>query len=257
MDILNSMDHESYVKSIISKYALTARTPAATAAAEAVNEIIYVWAHRWLLGVSYSGSSAKGTAISGIADVDLFISLNPQTPGTLAEIYHSLLNYPGLSHLSPKRQNVSVGIKYGAVSIDLVPGRKQTGNSADHSLFKTRSETWTQTNVAQHISLIQNSQRLDEIRAIKIWRALHGLDFPSFYLELTVLEALSGKRAGAVANNFVSILNYLRGSFRTALVVDPANSNNRISDELTAAEKKAISDTAARSLQLNWNQVLW
>jgi hypothetical protein len=251
------MDCDSYVRSIISKYALTARTPAATAAAQTVYQIIRVWAHTYLLGVSYSGSSAKGTAISGIADVDLFISLNPQTPGTLAEIYNSLLNYRGLSRLSPRPQNVSIGINYAGLSIDLVPGKKQSGSTTDHSVFKNKTGTWTQTNIYQHINLIHNSQRLDEIRALKIWRALHALDFPSFYLELTVLNALRGKRVGAVADNFVAILDYLRTTFRTALVVDPANSNNRISDDLTPAEKKTISDRGATSLQLNWNQVLW
>jgi len=52
-------------------------------------------------------------------------------------------------------------------------------------------------------------------------------------------------REGAVADNFVSILNYFRTTLGTAVVVDPANSNNRISDDLTVAEKKAISEAAA------------
>jgi hypothetical protein len=252
------MDGNAYVRSIISKYGLTARTPAATAAATAVYQIIRVWAHAWLLQVSYSGSSAKGTAIFGIADIDLFISLKPETPGTLAELYNSLLAYPGLKHLNPKRQNVSVGIKYAGVSIDLVPGRKQSGTTTDHSLFKTKAGTWTQTNVAQHISLIQNSGRLEEIRALKIWRALHGLEFPSFYLELTVLDALKGKRVGPVADNIWSALDYLATKFTGAAVIDPANSNNRISDDLTIPEKNAVASkaSACRKAQ-NWNQILW
>ncbi len=191
------MDAETYIKSIIAKYALTGgRTPAAKAAAEQVYEIIKIWANDFLLAVNYSGSSAKGTAIAGIADVDLFISLKPETPGTLADIYNCLANYKGFKNLSPRRQNVSVGITYNGHSIDLVPGRKQTGNTTDHSLYRSKANTWTQTNVEKHISLIQNSQRLDEIRALKIWRALHSLDFPSFYLEMTVLNALHGKHAG-------------------------------------------------------------
>lgn len=252
------MDVENYIKSIIAKYALTGgRTPAATAAAEQVYEIIKVWANVFLLGVNYSGSSAKGTAIAGIADVDLFISLKPETPGTLAEIYNSLANYHGLKSLSPRRQNVSVGVTYNGHSIDLVPGRKQSGNTTDHSLYRRKANTWTQTNVAKHISLIQNSQRLDEIRAIKIWRALHGLEFPSFYLEVTVLNALQGKRAGGVSANFVTVLQYLRDKFTTAVVIDPVNSNNRLSDELTVAEKKLVAQKAAESLKAPWGKTLW
>ena len=91
-DTITDMESDAYVKSIIAKYALAGgRTPSATASAESVYEILKVWAGQFLLGVSYSGSSAKGTAIAGTADVDLFISLKPETPGTLAAIMNSLI----------------------------------------------------------------------------------------------------------------------------------------------------------------------
>lgn len=252
------MDANTYVQSIVAKYALPARTPAATAAAQAVYPIIQTWAGQYLLEVSYSGSSAKGTAIRGIADVDLFVSLHPDTPGTLSEIYNSLAGYNGLKHLSPRRQNVSIGIKYNGHSIDLVPGRKQTGNTTDHSLYRSKADTWTQTNVAKHVVAIQHSQRLDEIRALKIWRALHSLEFPSFYLELTVIDALKGHRVGNLASNVLTVLGYLATSFVGALVIDPVNSNNKISDELSVAEKKLIASRAAACTRAsNWGQILW
>ena len=145
------MESDAYIKSIIAKYALAGgRTPSASASAEAVYEILKVWAGQFLLGVSYSGSSAKGTAIAGVADVDLFISLKPETPGTLADIYNSLLNYKDLHPLNPRKQNVSVGVTHGGHSIDLVPGRKQSGNTTDHSLYRSKAGTWTQTNVDKH-----------------------------------------------------------------------------------------------------------
>ena len=251
------MEQDAYVKSVITKYALTMLTPSATAAAQEVYKIIQPWAGQYLLEVQYSGSTAKGTAIAGVADVDLFISLAPETPGTLADIYNNLANHPGLKHLAPKRQNVSVGIRHGNHSIDLVPGRKQRGNTTDHSLYRSKTKTWTQTNVDKHVSLIKNSQRLDEIRALKIWRLVHCLDFPSFYLEMTVITALSGKRTGALAENVLTVLEYLRDKFVTAVVVDPVNSNNKLSDDLTVAEKKLIAQKAdACRSAANWNQII-
>ena len=252
------MTADEYVASIINKYALFSRPAASTSAATSVATILQSWAGQYLLGITYSGSSAKGTAIKGLADVDLFISLDPQTPQTLAEIYNNLVAYGPLAPFNPRRQNVSVGITYGQVKIDLVPARKQSGNTTDHSLYRSKAKTWTQTNVEQHIKLIQNSQRLQEIRALKIWRALHGLEFPSFYLELTTLNALSGKRVGAVADNVWFALGYLASSFAAAVVVDPANSNNRISDDLTTAEKNAIASKAAACRKAaKWEQTLW
>ena len=255
---LAAMNADAHVKSVIAKYALVGGlTPSVEAAANAVYKIIQVWAQRYLLGVSYSGSSAKGTAIAGIADVDLFISLKPETPGILSDIYNNLANYAGFQQYNPRRQNVSVGITYSGHQIDLVPGRKQSGNTTDHSLYRSKARTWTQTNIDKHINTVRNSGRLDEIRALKIWRALHGLDFPSFYLEMTVINALSGKRSAGIASNVVSVLQYLQDDFTTATVIDPANSNNKLSDDLTAAEKKFISEKAAAHLKANWPQLLW
>ncbi|HYR22240.1 MAG TPA: nucleotidyltransferase [Chthoniobacterales bacterium] len=252
------MTPDQYVSSIIAKYAQFVRPQAVVNAATAVAGLVTTWANQYLLQITYSGSSAKGTAIRGLADVDLFVSLAPNTPGTLSDIYTSLLNYRGLNPYSPKRQNVSVGVTYGGIKIDIVPARKQAGNTTDHSLFRSKAQTWTQTNVSQHINLVQTCGRLDEMRAVKIWRALHGLDFPSFYLELTILDALSGRRSGQLANNVWAVFSYLSSNFPTAVVIDPANSNNRISDDLTRAEKNSIAVQAAQSLAAPiWEQILW
>lgn len=252
------METNVYLKQIINKYALIGGlTPAAATAAQSVFGIIQTWANQYLLKVSYSGSIAKGTAIAGIADMDLFISLSPEAPGTLAELYTSLGNYRGLTPYGPKHQNVSIGITYSGYRMDLVPGRKQSGNTSDHSIYRSKARTWTQTNIDKHISTVQNSGRLDEIRALKIWRSLHGLDFPSFYLEMTVINALQGKRTHTLASNFVTILEYLRDTFTTASVLDPANSNNKLSDDLTRGEKSIIRQKAAGHLKASWNQILW
>ena len=176
----------------------------------------------------------------------------------MADVFNSLINYPGLKPYSPRRQNVSVGITYNSQKVDLVPGKKQTGNTTDHSLYKSKAGTWTQTNVDKHISLVQNSGRLDEIRAMKIWRARHNLEFPSFYLELTVINALHGEHSGSISSNIWTVLQYLRDKFETAVVIDPANLNNCVSDDLTAAEKRLIAQKAAEQLKVpNWSQILW
>lgn len=46
-------------------------------------------------GIKVSGSTAKGTALKGKADLDLLISLKDSTRGTLRSIYNSLFNHLG------------------------------------------------------------------------------------------------------------------------------------------------------------------
>ena len=253
------MTPDEYILSIVSRYrVLTEPQSPAFRAAQQLYPLISGWANRFLLEVSFSGSYAKDTAIKGSADLDLFISLAPNTPGTLKKIYDSLYEYLLRTGYMPRKQNVSIGITYSDLKIDLIPGRKQPGNTNDHSLFRNKAQTWTQTNVHTHIKTIQNSGRLNEIRAMKIWRNLNNLDFPSFYLELTMLDALHGKSRNNLADSIWIVLEYLRDKFVNARVVDPANSNNIISEDLTYSEKSAVSVAAKNSLtEPNWGQIIW
>ncbi|KRE96469.1 hypothetical protein ASG89_31395 [Paenibacillus sp. Soil766] len=144
------------------------------------------------------------------------------------------------------------------MDVDLVPGRIQKGYKNYHSLYKSKADTWTQTNIHKHIDIVKNSDRLDEIRAIKIWRKLNDLDFPSIYLELTVIEALRFGLKGQIAKNLVQVFEYLSKDFTSAIVYDPANSANRISDDLNRIEKGLIAKNASETLnQTSWNYVIW
>jgi hypothetical protein len=100
------------------------------------------------------------------------------------------------------------------------------------------------TNVLNHIAFVRGAGRLSESRVLKLWRDQNNLDISSFYLELIVAGALSSyppTSATTLANNVSTVFEYLRDSFVSARVVDPANSNNVLSDELTSSEKVTIS----------------
>lgn len=138
-------------------------------------------------------------------------------------------------------------------SVDLVPGKRQNLLSDDHSLYRRKADTWTKTNVLTHARTVINSGRADEIRILKLWRNQKGLDFPSFYLELSVIRALAAKPLpGLVSYNpqsslsqrVMAVFDYLVDSFPAVRIADPANGNNIISDDLTAQEKARISAAA-------------
>jgi hypothetical protein len=196
--------------------------------------------------------------VRGSTDIDLFISLKSDVPNNLGEIYESLFKLATEAGWSPRRQNVSIGISYSGTKVDLVPARIQTGYQNYHSLYRSKTKSWTQTNVSLHIATVKNSQRNREIRAIKIWRNLRGLDFPSFYLELTMINALYRRSTVALAENVLNVLRYIADSFTQARVEDPANSNNVISNDLTAQEKNNIASEARKSSQEQyWERIIW
>ena len=157
----------------------------------------------------------------------------------------------------PRQQNVSIGIKYDGIKLDIVPSKIQQGYRNYHSIYKRKQNSWTQTNVSMHVDTVINSGRTKEIKAIKIWRILHRLDFPSFYLELFVLDALRYRSLNQVASNVMNVLNTIADSLSTTRLVDPANSNNVISDDLTYNEKQKIAKQARESACMpNWGQII-
>jgi hypothetical protein len=188
----------------------------------------------------------KGTAVLSGTDIDLFISISENCPDTLKDLYEKLFRRLGERGYIPKRQNVSINIKVGAYSVDLVPAKRQNSATTDHSLYRRRAQTWTKTNVLTHISHVVAAGRQQEVRIIKLWRNQKNLDFPSFYLELVVIQALASWNAGTtnLESRVQSVFEYLRDSFPSARYIDPANTNNVVSDDLTATEKQAISSAA-------------
>jgi hypothetical protein len=247
---------DEYIRGILRKYAVN--TYAAETAANAVAPSIRVWAGTQLASLSFSGSFAKGTANNIGTDIDLFISLKSDTRETLSQIYESLVARAYSLGWNPRRQNVSVGISYAGSKMDLVPARIQSGYQNVHSLYKSKTDSWTQTNIKTHIDKVSASGRIEEIRAIKIWRDLHGLSFPSFYLELFIIQALAGKTRGNVAINVLAALSSIGNSLANTRIVDPANTNNVISSDLSGTEKVSVANQARISANKPyWRDILW
>lgn len=263
MDV-NLQANDSYMANVVSAHTPIGLQNIAQIAQD-LNTHIHIWANGHDYELKLSGSLAKGTGITGTTDIDFFISLNPSvsTCNTLKHVYETLRNRFNGAGYSAREQNVSIGINHLGYKIDLVAGVKQTPNGFDHSIWKRKKQTYTKTNIDQHISHIAGSGRVFDIKAVKIWRKLWGLDFPSFYLELSVIEALHGKSlSGNPSNNFVDIMTYLSGDFSSRTIYDPANQGNEVSEELTQAEKDIIKNKASIALSLltlnqNLTQVIW
>jgi len=210
------------------------------------------WGNNYLAGMTPSGSFAKGTAIYSGTDIDLLLSLKPETPDNLRDIYLTLFNAMQAANLCPKKQNVSINVRVGAYDVDLVPAQRQNNLSSDYSLYRSKKDSWTKTNVQKHIAAVRAGGRFLETRLLKLWRNQKKLDFPSFYLELTVIDALRYSHLSSLSDRMRRVLEYLKHSFVNARVEDPANTNNIISEDLTVVEKDAIKNAATHALAGTW-----
>ncbi len=259
------MDSNMYLQSILDKYA-PRKLDSYERNILLLKEGLQKWASTCFISILNSGSRAKGTAISIVSDVDYLVSLTSDcnaNRGGGKSIYDGLHNHLRAKYNAVRKQNVSFRIKIGDLEVDISPARKQSGNTNNHWLYVSKQDTWKQTNIQKHINDISASDRLNEIKLLKIWRELNGLDFPSIYLEYLTISSLSGKSkdASKLNDNFTFLLQELAKATNNPLysrIVDPANSNNILSDLLTAIEKKSIiSKAKISSGQQYWKDIVW
>lgn len=260
------MTAEEYLASILNKYAARNLTPHIQAIAQLHRSLIR-WADNCYVQILTSGSQAKGTAIALASDVDYAISLTSncnENKGGLAAIYDSLHAHLAASYVNVRRQNVSVRVTVAGLEIDVTPARKQPNSQTDHWIYLSKTGTRQQTNIQKHISDVSQSGRLNEIKLIKIWREINGLEFPSIYLEYLLIDnILAGRRKDFeyLNSNCAYIFHQLSltvGNPLSARLVDPANSNNVLSDLLTDREKKKISVQASKANAATfWRDVVW
>jgi hypothetical protein len=222
-----------------------------------VERICSGWGGELLVEVHSTGAFEKGTANRSSTHIDFVALLSPRTPYDEEEIYESLAtSLSGLGY-APARRDVALGIAIGGINVDIVPAKLDTVAGGDLWLYRSRIGKAVKTSLAHHVELIRESGLAPEIRALKLWRDQRGLDFPSFYLELAALWVLKRQRSRLLADNFWAVLGFLEADFVTKGMLDPANYNNLVSDELTTAEKARIRAAARLSRSGRpWNEIV-
>jgi len=249
---------DQYASSIVEKYRVIPDTTSTShIAADEVLPLLKQWGKQYLLGLTLSGAYAKNTAITLSSHVDILIALSPVPGMEMKSVFWSLFEYLSDRNLRPHTRDVSIRLQSKKLNVDLIPARRDRSGSGN-VLFNKRTGQDVHTDVARHVQLVASSGRQQEICAFKIWRERMAVEFPSLYLELTVLRALEGERFGQLADNVLALLRYLCGRFEEAVVRDPANPENVLSNDLSADQKKAIAKAARNVLyDENWKKIIW
>jgi hypothetical protein len=74
---------------------------------------------------------------------------------------------------------------------------------------------------------------------------------------LAVINALPRQYSETLSGNVWRTFEYLRDRFLIVRVVDPANTNNIISDDLSLADKMKIAQAARQALNAkNWGEIV-
>ncbi len=205
-----------------------------------------------------SGAFEKGTANASGREMDFLLSFPPSTTEHVRDLYETVFAALAAPLYEPARRDVSVAVNLKGVEVDIIPARREAMINDVHELWLARPGRTMKTNLTEHVLGLKSSRHNEEVRVLKIWRDEQGLDFPSFYLELSVLAVLKRRPPAGLAENVWAVLGYFESLFPARSVLDPANAVNVVSDLLPPAEKDAIRKAAkyARAGRA-WSEIIW
>ena len=116
--------------------------------------------------------------------------------------------------------------------------------------MSTAEKERLKTNIKKHIVYISESNYKDVIKIVKLWRTRNNLRIKTFVLEILVVETLNDEKGLSLSEATICVLNNIYENIRSLKLVDPANSNNVLSDILSPSDKTLFSNKAKEALDI-------
>ena len=253
------MSNDSYLRDLLTKQELTDKELDALRDLRDKIENSLRSSLKSVQRVYYAGSFGKKTMIREQYDLDIVVYWANDCGFSLKNIYEGVGNVlrKDWKYVNPK--TVAWELRFqGGFHIDVVPGRALDNTYRYANLYRRDKDTSLQTSIKVHIDTVRNSGRRDVIRLMKLWRVKRSVPFKkSLALELITIEGCKGLRTDELEKQLISALTHVRDNILTVKIVDPANTNNVVSDEITNEERKLIKAAADAAVKTTyWSGVL-
>jgi len=207
--------------------------------------------------IKYAGSHEKGTMIRENYDLDIVCYFPNTDTRSLKEIREDVSNHLKSKYLIEEKasaerisdlKGVSVPSGY---HIDVVPGRFIEGTNDVFLHVAHGEKERIQTNLKTHINHIANSGCVPIIRLVKVWANRNRLNIKTFILELFVVEILSGSQNKSnLRESFLKVMEAMKDKFGNVQLVDPANTNNIVSQSINFSDKIMINSAGEKAFNL-------
>jgi hypothetical protein len=206
--------------------------------------------------IYYGGSFGKHTMVRESYDLDIVVYWPPDSRFTVQGISDGVGTKLQKHWNSPRPKTVSWVLRFqGGFHIDVVPGRAIDAGFREANLWRRDKQSTLKTSIKTQIKTVRDSGRRDAIRLVKLWKARHGIDCKTFWLELLIIEGCKGV-SGGLEQELLAAFRYLGDRALTARVLDPANSNNVISDDVPRATKLLVAQAAQAAIGARyWSEV--
>lgn len=272
-DYYNQMEEpinlEAFLKSLIPSLELKPNDPSYQEAARKLHKVkeYIIWHFQTFLSVEpkISGSVARGTALKGVSDIDLFVRFKPGA-FSLKEMYSKVVEAmkefsdPMLIHV--REQEKSVGMlfegKHGQFRIDVVPQRDisdDPSESVGHLFVKGKgilnADTYKRTNIEDHLSKEIPADQREIVVLMKFWRLKFDVPIPSFLLENLVKETFrvnEGRIPKLLDDKLLLVIQFIHDNIETIRLSSVENSANELTD-IPPGSKAIIRHECARILE--------
>jgi uncharacterized protein YnzC (UPF0291/DUF896 family) len=206
----------------------------------------------------YAGSYGKKTMIADSFDLDLVAYWPSECPYTLKDIFEAVGAALQQKWKSASPKTVAWTISFqGGFHIDVVPGRALDKAYKEANLYRSDKDCPMKTSIKVHIDTVRDSGRRDAIRLMKLWKTRNGVPWKkSLALELMTIEALKGTSTTDLEQQLLKVFAHVRDTIERVRIVDPANSNNVVSEELSKSDRQAIKAAAIAAIAARmWSEV--
>lgn len=252
------MSNDAYLRGLLAQQDLTPNEEAALSSLRDTIESQLRSGLNQVDRVYYAGSFGKDTMIRELYDLDIVVYWANDCGFTLQDIYKAVGDVLNKNWKVVKSKTVAWELPFeGGFHVDVVPGRALNNTFKYANLYRTDTRTSLQTSIKVHIDAVKNSGRRDAIRLMKLWRKRKNVPFKkSLALELITIDGCSGLPANNLENQMLAAFRHIADNILTTRLVDPANTNNVISEDITYSDKVAIQAAAKAAIAAQyWSQV--
>ncbi len=209
----------------------------------------------------YGGSCAKGTMIRSAYDLDIVVYWPHDCGYSIKDIYYTVGDILEQECRRVNQKTVAWEIPINKrFHIDVVPGRALDDEFQKANLYRGDRDSTLLTSVQKHIEVVRDSGMTDVIRLMKLWRVRDDVPLrKSLVLELITIEGCKRIEDETLEGQLIRALIYLREKIINLRIIDPANTNNVLSDEIRDYERGLIRQCAMDALnrfcQGGWERV--
>lgn len=205
----------------------------------------------------YGGSFGKKTIVKAHYDLDIVVYWPNDCGYSLEGISTAVGDILKKKYQFVSRKKVSWQLPFqGGFHIDVVPGRAIDAAFYEANLYRSDNGSSLKTSIKKHIDTVRGSGRRDVIRLMKLWKIKRNVPLKSFPLELLTIDGTKGASFDNLERQLLMSLAYVRDNILTVKILDPANGNNDLTDDLTSYERTNIKALAQAALDARfWSDV--